>query len=167
MHVANSVLDQETGKQLNYGQLRKHPKFQETWNKYFLNEMGRLCQGVGTGNNGIGKRVKGTNTFYVIKFEDIPRDHLNEICYTSVLCEVRPGKKDTNCTRITICGANVCYSGDVGTNTVSLELFKLMINRILSRSGSKYMCFDIEKNYPSTPLGRPEYVKIQLSKIPQ
>ena len=32
-HVTNSVLDQETGKQLNYGQLRKHPKFQETRNK--------------------------------------------------------------------------------------------------------------------------------------
>ena len=57
----------------------------------FSNEMGRLCQGVVTGNNGIGKRVEGTNTFYVIKFEDIPKDWLSEICYTSVVCEVRPG----------------------------------------------------------------------------
>ena len=48
MHVANSVLEQETGKQLNYGQLRKNPRFQETWKKSFSNEMGRLCQGVGT-----------------------------------------------------------------------------------------------------------------------
>ena len=48
-HVANSVLYHETGKQLNYGQLRKNPKIQETWNKYFSNEMVRLCQGVGTG----------------------------------------------------------------------------------------------------------------------
>ena len=29
------------------------------------------------------------------------------------------------------------------------------------------MCFDIEFFYLSTPLGRPEYVKIQLSKIPR
>ena len=29
-HMANSVLEQETGKQLNYGQLRKHPRLQET-----------------------------------------------------------------------------------------------------------------------------------------
>ena len=29
------------------------------------------------------------------------------------------------------------------------------------------MCFDIEKIYLSTPLGRREYVKIQLSKISQ
>ena len=29
------------------------------------------------------------------------------------------------------------------------------------------MCFDIENFYLSTPLDKPEYVKIQLSKIPQ
>ena len=56
---------------------------------------------------GLGKRVEGTNTFYVIKFEDIPKDRLNEICYTSVVCEVIPGKKDPNRTRIKIYGKNV------------------------------------------------------------
>ena len=106
-HVANLILDHDTGKQLNYGQLRKHTKFQETCNKYFLNEMGRFCQGVGTGKNGLGKIVEGSDTLYVIKFEDIPTDRLNEICYISVVCEVRPGKKYPNCTRIKICGTNV------------------------------------------------------------
>ena len=128
--------------------------------------MGRLCHGVGTWTNGIWKRVEGTNTFFVIKFEDIPKDRLNDICYTSVVCEVRPGRKDPNRTRITICGTNLCYPGDVGTNTASLELFKLMINSVLSRSVAKYVCLNIEFFYLSTPLGRPEYVKIQLSKIP-
>ena len=94
--------------------------------------------------NGIGKRVEDTDTLYVIKFEDIPKDWLNKICYTSVVCEVRPGKRDPNRTRITIFGTNVCYPGDVGTNTASLELFKLMINSILSRAGAKYVCFDID-----------------------
>ena len=69
--------------------------------------MGRLCQRMGTGENGIGKRVEGTNTFYVIKFEDIPKDRLNEICYTSVVCEVRPGEKDPNSKRIKICGTHI------------------------------------------------------------
>ena len=82
--------------------------------------MGRLCQGVGTGTNGTGNRVEGKNTFHVIKFEDIPKYRINEICYTSVVCEVIPGKKDPNRTRITICGTNVCYPEDVGTNTASL-----------------------------------------------
>ena len=80
---------------------------------------------------------------------------------------MRTGKKDPNRTRITICGKNVCYQGDVGTNTASIELFKLMINSVLSRAGANCVCFDIEFFYLSTPLGRPEYVKIQLSKIPQ
>ena len=42
-HVASSFLDHDIVKQLNYGQLRNHPKFQEICNKYFSNEMGRLC----------------------------------------------------------------------------------------------------------------------------
>ena len=129
--------------------------------------MGILFLGVGKGKNGLGKIVEGKNIFYVVRFEDIPKDCLNDICYTSVVCELRPGKKGLNCTRITICGKNVCYPGDVSTNTASLELFNLVINSILSRAGAKYVCFDIENFYLSTPLGRPVYVKIQLSEIPQ
>ena len=64
--------------------------------------MGRLCEGVGKGPNGKGKIIEGTNKFFVIKFEDIPKDRLNKICYTSVVCEVRPGKKDPKRTRIKI-----------------------------------------------------------------
>ena len=108
-----------------------------------------------------------TDPFYIIRFEDIPKERMNEISYTSVVCEVRPGKNDPNHTRIIICGTSVCYPGEAGTNTASLELFNIMINIILSQTGAKYMCFDKYIFYLSTPLGRPEYVKIQLSKIPQ
>ena len=59
-HMSNSVLEHETGKQINYGKLRKHPRLQDTWKIPFSNEMGRLCQGVGTGPNGKGKRIEGT-----------------------------------------------------------------------------------------------------------
>ena len=166
-HVANSVLDHDTGKQLNYGKLRKNKKFQETLNKSFSNEIGRLFQVMGTGENGIGKIVEGTDISHVITFEDISKDRINKICYTSVVCEVIPGNKYPNRARITICGTNVCYPGYVGTNIASLELFNLMINSILSIVVAKYVCFDIEHFYLSTPLGRPEYMKIQLSKIPQ
>ena len=88
--MANSVLEHETGKQLNYRQLRKYPRLQETWKTSFSNEMGGLCQGVGTGPNGKGKRIEGKNKLFVVNFENIPKDKLNEICYTSVVCEVRP-----------------------------------------------------------------------------
>ena len=82
--------------------------------------MGRLCQGVGKGKNGLGKRVEGTNTFYVIRFEEIPKYRLYEIFYISVVCEVRLGKKEPNITRMKICGIKFCYPGDIGTNTASL-----------------------------------------------
>ena len=42
-----------------------------------------------------------------------------------------------------------------------------MFNSVLSRKGAKYVHFDIDFFYLSTPLGIPEYVKIQLSKIPE
>ena len=69
--------------------------------------MGRLCQGLGTGKNGLGKIVEGTDNFYVMNFEDIPNYRINKIYYTSVFCEVRPGKKDPNLTQIKICDTNV------------------------------------------------------------
>ena len=99
--------------------------------------------------------MEGSNTFHAIKFETIPEDKVKEIFYTSVVYEIKPGKKDPNCTRITICGTNICYPRDVGTNTASLELFKLMINSVLSRAGENYVCFDIENFYLSTPLDKP------------
>ena len=95
------------------------------------------------------------------------KDKVKEICYKSVVYEVKPGKKYPNRTRITICGTNVWYPNDVGTNTESLEVFKLMTNSVLSRAGAKCVCFDIENFHLSTPLDKPEYVNIQLSKIPQ
>ena len=92
-HAAYYFLDNDTVKLLNFGQLRNNTKYQETWNKYFSKETGILCQGVGKGKHGLGKRVEVTNNFDAIRFEDIPKDRLSEICYTSVVCEVRPGKK--------------------------------------------------------------------------
>ena len=52
--------------------------------------------------------MEKNNNFHAIKFENIPKDRVKEICYTSVVCEVIPGKKDPDRTRITICGTNVC-----------------------------------------------------------
>ncbi len=49
-----------------------------------------------------------------------------------VVCEVRPDKDDPNHTQITIGGNHICYPGNVGTNTASLELLKLLLNSVLS-----------------------------------
>ena len=52
--------------------------------------------------------------------------------YTRVVCEVCLQKEDPNRTCITISGNQICYPGDTGTKTGSLELVKLLLNSVLS-----------------------------------
>ena len=87
--------------------------------------------------------------------------------YNSVVCEVHPQKEDPNHKQITIDGNRICYPGNVGTPTASLDLFIILVNRILSRKGPRFVCFDIKNFYLGTPLDRPKYVRIHLKDIPQ
>jgi len=138
------VLDDSTGNVLEYCQLLKHPSFADTWNTSYANELGRLCQGIGRGNQGPkNQRVAGTNTFHPIPYNAIPKDHRNEITFTKVVCSVRPDKADPNRTRITIGGNRISYPHDVGIPTGSLELLKILINSILSTPNAKFASFDI------------------------
>ena len=87
--------------------------------------------------------VEVTDTFQIIQHEDIPVDHRNEITYTKVVCEYRAHKEDPNQTRITIGENQICYPGDVGTPTGSLELVKLVINSILSHRNARFAAFGV------------------------
>ena len=151
---------------LEYRQIRKHPAFHKIWNKSYSNKLGRICQGIGTSTRGSVKRAKGTNTFFLIRFEDIPADRRKEITYTKVVCKVRPEKTAPNRTGITIGGNQIFFPGNVGTPTASLELVKLVFNCVLSRPGAKFASFDISNFDLYTPLDCPEYVRVKLSDIP-
>ena len=80
---------------------------------------------------------------------------------------MRPQKEDPNRTRITIGGNRICYPGDTGTKTGSLEVVKLQINSVLSTKDARFACYDISNFYLGTPMDRPEYVRIHISQIPQ
>jgi len=162
-----AVYDEDSGQMLEYQQLIKHPCLSKIWSPSYSNDMGSLCQGIGVGPDGTGKCVDGTDTFHVIRFEDIPKDRLKEVCYTSVQCVVRPQKSDPNRTRITIAGNRVCYPGNVGTPTALLKLVKVMLNSVLLRRSAKFNCYDVSNFYLGMLLDRPKYVKIKLSDIPQ
>jgi hypothetical protein len=73
-----------------------------------------------------------------------------------VACEIQEGKDDKNCTRI-------IYPGNAGTNTASLELIKLMLNRVISRKGVQLVGIDIKNFYLDTPMVDPEYVQIKIT----
>eukprot|EP00804_Cyclotella_cryptica_P022924 CCRYP_018758-RA/>CCRYP_018758-RA protein AED:0.17 eAED:0.24 QI:0/0/0/1/0.5/0.33/3/0/705 len=159
--IAAAVLDHATGQSLEYRQLIKHPKDlelllrQRTWPS--MPRLPKFQTHV--------PPVDGTDTFHVIDFANIPPDRLNKVCYSNVVCKVRPEKTDPDRTRITIAGNRICYPGDVGTKTAPLELVKLMINSVLSRQG--FCTFDVANFYLCTPLDRSEYIKNKLSDIPQ
>ena len=78
-----AVLEGE--KMLNYRQLINHPKLGKQWQTSSANEFGRLAQG-------IGGRIKGTNTILFIKKEDIPEERMKDITYGKFVCNVRPEK---------------------------------------------------------------------------
>ena len=83
------------------------------------------------------------------------------------MCEYREQKDDLNRTRITIGGNRICYPGDVGTPTASIDLVKLTINSVLSRRNAKFACFDIKNFYLMTPMDHPECVRIKVTDIPK
>jgi hypothetical protein len=48
--LALSVLDPSTGELLQNCQLSCNPHYKTTWDTLYANELGRLCQGIGSGD---------------------------------------------------------------------------------------------------------------------
>ena len=84
-----------------------------------------------------------------------------------VVCKVKPHKEDPNRTHIAVTGSQICYPGDVGTPTGSLDLVKLIINSVLSYRNARFFSFDLKNFYLQTLMDRSEYVCIKFSDIPQ
>jgi len=163
-----SVLDHSSVKALEHHQLRKHPDYKDIWDQSYANDIGRLCQGIGTHLSlPTKKRVGSTNTRQPIYFKYIPPDHIKDIARTKDVCKHRPTKEDPNCTRITIRGNTIAYPGDCGTHTGSLETAKLLLNSVCSKPNARFMTMDLANFYLGTPLDRPEYVQIKIDVIPK
>ena len=64
-------------------------------------------------------------------------------------------------------GNRVVYARDAGTKIASLDLCKLRMNSVISIKGGKFITYNICNYYLAKPLDYPEYVKINLTDIPQ
>jgi hypothetical protein len=65
-HMINAVFDPDSGLNLEYRQLIRHPKYQNKWlRSSSANKFGRLAQGI--------RDIPGTNTIQFICLEDVPR----------------------------------------------------------------------------------------------
>ena len=156
---AFAVMDKKTGKMLNYRQLLRDPDLRPTWSRSSADEFGRLAQG-------IGGRIKGSDTIRFIRYEDIPKERRKDVTYGQFVCTVRPEKKDPFRTRFTVGGDRINYPGEVATPTAEMLVAKILFNSVVSTKGAKFMTMDISNFYLNTPLKRPEFLRLKLSDIP-
>ena len=160
-HVAqvNSVLDPTTGVSLEYEDLLKNPSTRSIWETSAANEFGRLAKGVGT------RMPSGTNTIRFIRRSDVPKDR--KPTYAKFVCTIRPQKKETHRTRLTVGGNLITFTGDVSTPTADITLAKLLINSTLSTPNAKWMGIDLKDFYLNNPMASFEYMRIPLRLIPE
>ncbi len=155
---ANTVSHPVTGNPMEYRQLIKDPVTRKDWQISAANEFGRLAQGV-------GKRIKGTDTIKFIRRSDVPKGR--SITYAKFVCQVRAMKAEQNRTRLTVGGNRVDYPFGVTTKTADITTFKMHINSVVSRPKRRYCTMDVKNFYLNTPMNWPEFMRIHIDDIPE
>ncbi len=154
------IRNNKTGEYRNYWQANQDPKHKEIWNTSAANEFGRLAQGV-------GGRVKATNTIFFIHKDQVPKDRMKDVTYSSFSCNMKPNKTETHRTRLTAGGDRIKYPEDVGAPTADITLVKTLLNSVISTKGAKCVMLDVKDFYLNTPMKRYEYMRIKITDIPK
>ena len=102
----------------------------------FANEIGNLAQVV-------GRRVKGINTIYFIKHEDMPWNQNST--YGCIVVYYCPHKEDQFQTRLTVRVNLINYPGYVGTPKSDILTSRFFFNRLLL---NPYYRFIVTRRWP-------------------
>ncbi len=78
--TAAAILDEDTGKFLEYHHLIKHPKYKDVWMKSFATEIRRL--------------VRTTETIFFCRKSKFPAERRKDITYGRIVCTYQSEKKD-------------------------------------------------------------------------
>ncbi len=155
---ANHIYD-ANGKRETVESLLKGPDA-EVWNKSLSNEYGRLAQG-----NKYG--VRSTDTIEFITKEEVPAGR--DVTYASFVCDYRPLKSEPYRIRIVVGGDRLSYDDDAGSPATDLLETKILLNSVISDAdkGARFMSADLKDHFLASPMERPEYMKIPLSRFPE
>jgi hypothetical protein len=156
-HMANSVINEETGASLEYRHLVNDASTFTIWNEAAANEFGWLAQGVGI-------RIDGSNTIFFIPRQAVPKGKI--VTYGRFVVDIRPNKSEIHRVRHTVGGNLIQYQGDVSTRSANLTTSKCLWNSTISTEGAKYMCLDVKNLYLGTPMETFEYMRIPIKLIP-
>ena len=111
--------------------------------------------------------VKGTNSIFFIDKADIPTDRWKDVTYVHIVVSYRPEKSDPNRTCLTVGGNRVNYPGECETTKTDLLIVKLLLNRIISTPGARFMTLDIKYFYLMTPMEQYKYMRLKLANLPK
>jgi hypothetical protein len=148
--MANAVICPETGKSLKHQELITKLRYKIKWMRSTANEINRLYN---------------TNTIRFIRRSDIPNGR--EVTYGSFVVDIKDHMEEKERTRLTVGGDQIEYPGDKSTRTAGLTTAKILINSVISTPNAKFLVIDIKNFYLNTPLGRFEYMVINLASLPQ
>jgi hypothetical protein len=148
--MANAVFCPETGKSLKHQELITKLRYKMKCMKSTANEINRLFN---------------TNTIRFIRRSDVPKGR--KVTYGSFVVDIKDHKDERECTRLTVGGDQIEYPGDKSTRTAGLTTAKILINSVISTPNTKFLVIDINFFYLNTPLGRFEYMVINLASLPQ
>ena len=83
--MLNALLDNETGKLMEYRHLMKNSEYHKLYNNYYAKEIGRLAQGM-------PGQVIVTNTIFFIDKVILPADYWRKVTYRQVFVNCRSEK---------------------------------------------------------------------------
>jgi hypothetical protein len=89
------------------------------------------------------------------------------VTYGSFVVDIKDHNEEKDRTRLTVGGDQIEYPRDKSTRTAGLTTAKNLMNGVISTLGAKFLVIDITNFYLSTPLGRFEYMVINLSSLLQ
>ena len=156
-HSINAVLDETTGKLLEYRHLVK-TKMKPTWENGLSKEFARLASGRSKDN------TPGTDTIEWIYPQQLPST--KKPTYVKLCANYRPQKEDPYRVRCTLGGNLISYPGPKSTAIASLPVIKILINSVLSTPNAKFCSVDIKDFYLNTDLPDPEYISVPFNIIP-
>ena len=95
-----------------------------------------------------------------------PSQQKPDVANARIVCNVCPQKEETNQTRLTFAGHNLTINMDCGTPTADLLTIELLPNNVISTPGAKFMMPDIKDFYLTTPMEKPEFLRMNINHFP-
>jgi hypothetical protein len=109
-------------------------------------------------------RLYNTNTIRFIRRSDIPKGR--KVTYGLFVVDIKDHKEEKERTRLTVGGYQIEYPGDKSTQAAGLTTAKILINSVISMPNAKFLVM-ISRILFEHPLGRLEYMVINLASLPQ